>query len=74
MYKIKYLSTGHIFELPKETAEDLKKKFPSEYQILEKNGKKYKDKIVKKMAEDSGSIYSKVVEKQKVGKNEQKSR
>ena len=45
MYKIKYLKTGHTFLLPEETAKDLKKQFPDEYKILEKNGKKFNDKI-----------------------------
>ena len=44
MYKIKYLITGHEFLLPDETAQELKDKFPSDYKILEKNGKKFKDK------------------------------
>lgn len=45
MYKIVYLKTGYIFLLPEETAKDLKKQFPEEYKILEKNGKKFCDKI-----------------------------
>lgn len=44
MYKIKYLITGHEFLLPDETAKELKDKFPNEYKIIEKNGKKFKDK------------------------------
>lgn len=44
MYKIKYLITGHEFLLPDETAQELKDKFPNDYKILEKNGKKFKDK------------------------------
>ena len=47
MYKIKYLSTGHIFLLPEKEAKDLKTKFPDEYKILEKDGKKYRDKTTK---------------------------
>ncbi len=47
MYKIKYLTTGHIFLLPKIEAEKLKTQFPGEYQILEKDGKKYRDRIKK---------------------------
>ena len=35
MYKIKFLPTGHIFELPDITAEELKRNFPEDYQILE---------------------------------------
>ena len=41
MYKIEFIPTGHTFELPSEAAEELKQKFPDEYRILEKNGKKY---------------------------------
>lgn len=44
MYKIKYLVTGHEFLLPDETAQELKDKYPNDYKILEKNGKKFKDK------------------------------
>lgn len=44
MYKIKYLITGHVFLLPDETAQELKDKFPNDYKILEKNGKKFTDK------------------------------
>ena len=44
MYKIKYLITGHEFLLPDETAQELKDKFPNDYKIIEKNGKKFKDK------------------------------
>ena len=62
MYKIKYLSTGHIFELPDITAEDLKLKFPAEYKIIEKNGKKFRDNVPLKQNVGNSSIYSKVVE------------
>jgi len=62
MYKIKYIPTGHIFELPAKTAEDLKKNFPSEYLILEKNGKKYRDRISKKPKVNNGCIRDLVVE------------
>lgn len=63
MYKIMYLPTGHVFVLPEETAKELKDKFPHDYKILEKNGKKFKDKItVKKNEANSDSIYSLVVE------------
>ena len=65
MYKIKYIVTGHVFELPDETAKDLKEKFPDDYKILEKNGKKFRDTVRKKKIEDDGSIYSKVVEGEK---------
>ena len=44
MYKIKYLITGHEFLLPDKEAQELKDKFPNDYKILEKNGKKFKDK------------------------------
>ena len=42
----------------------LKKKGPSDYQIIEKNGRKVKDKIKPKIKEDENSIFSKVVEKE----------
>ena len=44
MYKIKYLITGHEFLLPDKDAQELKDKFPNDYKIIEKNGKKFKDK------------------------------
>ncbi len=62
MYKIMYLSTGHIFTLPEESAKELKDKFPDEYKIVEKNGKKFKDKIPEKKIIDDKSIYHLVVE------------
>ncbi len=62
MYKIMYLPTGHIFTLPDESAKELKEQFPDEYKILEKNGKKFKDKILQKKIVDDKSIYSLVVE------------
>ena len=49
MYKIKFIPTGHIFLLPEISAKELKEKYPEEYLILEKNGKKFKDKIHKKL-------------------------
>ncbi len=55
MYKIKYLITGHEFLLPEETAKELKEKFPNDYKIIEKNGKKFNDAEKKKTAKD-GSI------------------
>ncbi len=61
MYKIKYVITGHEFILPDETAKDLKEKFPNDYKILEKNGKKFKD-TKKKKEEKDGSIREMVVE------------
>ena len=62
MYKIKFIPTGHVFELPDITAEELKKKYPQDYKILEKNGKKFRDVVKKKKDEDTNSIRSKVVE------------
>ncbi len=64
MYKIKYLPTGNIFVLPENEAKKLKEKSPSDYQIIEKNGRKIKDKIKPKIQEDEKSIYSNVVEKE----------
>ena len=63
MYKIKFITTGHVFELPDSTAEKLKKDFPEDYQILEKNGKKYRDRVVKKTKSNNDSIYDLVVQK-----------
>ena len=62
MYKISYIPTGHVFELPDEAAKELKEKFPEDYRILEKNGKKFRDRIPKKKVIDTKSIYSQVVE------------
>ena len=64
MYKIKYLPTGNVFVLPKDDAMALKENSPSAYQIIEKNGRKVKDKIKPKIKEDENSIFSKVVEKE----------
>ena len=61
MYKIEFIPTGHTFELPDITAQELKEKFPDDYKILEKNGKKYRDKIKKKLV-NNGLIYELVVE------------
>ena len=63
MYKIKYLVTGHEFLLPDETAKELKEKFPNDYKITEKNGKKFNDKktIIKYKA---GSIRELVLDKE----------
>lgn len=44
MYKIKNLITGHEFLLPDNVAQELKDKFPNDYKILEKDGKKFTDK------------------------------
>lgn len=63
MYKIKFLPTGHIFILPESEAKKLKENSPDEYLILEKNGKKFKDKINKQKQEDNKSILSKVLDK-----------
>ena len=63
MYKIEFIPTGHIFELPNLTAEELKEKFPEDYKILEKNGKKFRDRVKKKVTINNGSIYDLVVEK-----------
>ncbi len=62
MYKIEFMPTGHIFELPDLTAQELKEKFPEDYKILEKNGKKYRDRIVKKRKVNNESIRDLVVE------------
>jgi len=64
MYKIMYLKTGHVFTLPEDSAKELKENFPDEYKIVEKNGKKYKDKLSSKKTVDEKSIYSLVVEEQ----------
>ena len=63
MYKIEFIPTGHTFELPDITAQELKEKFPEDYKILEKNGKKYRDRVRKKIKIENGSIYDLVVEK-----------
>ena len=63
MYKIEFIPTGHTFELPDLTAEELKEKFPEDYKILEKNGKKFRDRFKKKISIKNGSIYDLVVEK-----------
>jgi len=61
MYKIEYLKTGHIFLLPDETAKELKERFPDDYKIIEKNGKKFKDTKKTKKKND-GTIKNLVVE------------
>ena len=65
MYKIEFIPTGHAFELPDITAEELKEKFPEDYKILEKNGKKYRDRISKKPIVNNGSIRDLVLERDK---------
>jgi len=62
MYKITYIPTGHTFELPDLTAKELKEKFPEDYKILEKNGKKFHDKIKKKSITNKNSIYDLVID------------
>ena len=62
MYKIKNLITGHEFLLPDETAKELKDKYPNDYKITEKNGKKFKD-IKKAEPQKSGSIRDLVIDK-----------
>lgn len=62
MYKIEFIPTGHVFELPDLTANELKEKFPFDYKILEKNGKKFRDRLKKRTPVINGSIYDKVVE------------
>ena len=62
MYKITYIPTGNIFEVPDDDAKELKEKYPDEYKILEKNGKKVKDTVKKKPKTDEKAIYAKVVE------------
>lgn len=57
MYKIEFKPTGHYFLLPDDTAKELKDKFPNDYKILEKNGKKFRDKTFsKKVVKNSNSI------------------
>ena len=63
MYKIEFIPTGHIFDLPDITAQELKEKFPEDYKILEKNGKKYRDVVKKHKKVDNGSIYELVIDK-----------
>ena len=63
MYKIEFIPTGHTFELPDITAQELKENYPEDYKILEKNGKKFRDKVKKKVIKDNGSIYEKVIDK-----------
>lgn len=63
MYKIQYLPTGNIFEMPEAEAKELKEKYPYEYKIMEKNGKKFNDKVKNKTKKrEDNSVYSKVVE------------
>ena len=56
MYKIKYLVTGHVFLLPENEAKALKEKYPEDYQIVEKNGKKVRDKARGKLSKKEKEI------------------
>ena len=63
MYKIEFIPTGHVFSLPDDTANELKEKYPADYKILEKNGRKYNDVARKKSPVGSkGSIRALIVE------------
>lgn len=63
MYKIKFIPTGHIFLLPELSAKELKENYPDEYLILEKNGKKFKDKIRQKSnSKNADLILHKILE------------
>lgn len=73
MYKITYLPTGHVFELPDDAAKELKEKFPEDYKILEKNGKKFNDKPKKKQMADNGLILDKVLDKEIKNEHKKKS-
>ena len=64
MYKIKYIPTGHEFLLPDETAKELKDKYPNDYKIIEKNGKKFSDKKTVVKFKD-GSIRELVLDKER---------
>lgn len=66
MFKIEYIPTGHVFELPDKAAQELKDKFPNDYKILEKNGKKYRDRVKKEPETNTKSIYNKVIDKKGV--------
>ena len=64
MYKIVYVPTGHVFELPDAVAKRLKESSPDDYKIIEKNGKKCKDTVKKKVVnQNPDSILWKVKEK-----------
>ncbi len=63
MFKIKYLPTGNTFNLPDKIALELKDNDPDSYQIVEKNGRKFKDKCkLKRNVGDEKSILSKVLD------------
>ncbi len=63
MYKIKYIPTGHVFILPEAVALELKEKSPADYQIVEKNGKRFKDSVkVEQTKAQPNSILLKVLD------------
>ncbi len=63
MYKITYVPTGHIFELPDDAANELKEKFLMITKLSRKTVKKVRESRTKKTKKvNSKSIYSKVVE------------
>ncbi len=63
MYKIKYIPTGHVFILPEAVALELKEKSPCDYQIVEKNGKRFKDSVtVEQIKAQPNSILLKVLD------------
>lgn len=61
MFKIKYLPTGNVFLLPEETASLLREKYPDDYRILEKNGRKFNDKKRRTVISDK-TILSKILD------------
>lgn len=63
MFKIKYVPTGNVFILPQKDAELLKEKNPEDYLIIEKNGRKFKDKLINKSKIPKESILDKVIDK-----------
>lgn len=63
MYKIVFIPTGHIFSLPDDAAKELKSKYPAEYKIIEKNGKRFRDRIKKQeKIQNDKSILSKILD------------
>lgn len=62
MFKIQFIPTGHVFDLPQSEAENLKKNFPNDYKILEKNGKKFNDRMKTKPPADKRFIRDLVVD------------
>lgn len=66
MYKIMYLKTGNTFLLPENVAKELKEKAPEDYKILEKNGKKVRDRVApRKVRVNPDSIRELVVDDEK---------